>query len=112
MSDSDMPGIARVTPGEAKLIRRIGELAKQLNIYLNHFPRHEKYALSNRIRNTLYEVYDLVVEGEKRYHKKTVLTNLDIAHERLRMQLWLANELGYFCYERGATGRDDALALL
>lgn len=86
---------------EAGLNRKYMEFAKLLNIYLNHFPRHEKYALSNRIRNSAYEIYDLISEGQKRYHKKTTLTELDIAHERLRMQLYLAYELGYFGYKHG-----------
>lgn len=74
-----------------------------MNIYLNHFPKHEKYALANRIRNTAYEVYDLISEGQKRYLKKTTLTSLDIIHEKLRMQLFLANELGYFKFSEGKT---------
>jgi four helix bundle protein len=86
---------------EASLNRKFIEIAKLLNIYLNHFPRHEKYALCNRIRNTAYEVYDLISEGQKRYYKKTTLTELDIAHERLRMQLYLSYELGYFGYRHG-----------
>jgi four helix bundle protein len=86
---------------EAELNRKFVEFAKLLNIYLNHFPKHEKYALANRIRNTAYEVYDLISEGQKRYIKKTTLTNLDIAHEKLRMQIFLANELGYFGYSDG-----------
>ena len=86
---------------EAGLNRKFVEFAKLMNIYLNHFPRHEKYALANRIRNTAYEVYDLISEGQKRYIKKTTLTNLDIAHEKLRMQICLANELGYFGYSDG-----------
>lgn len=81
---------------ETELNRKFIAFAKLLNIYLNHFPKHEKYALANRIRNTSYEVYDLISEAQKRYYKKTTLTDLDIAHERLRMQLFLANELGYF----------------
>jgi len=47
---------------EAKLNRKFMEFAKLLNIYLNHFPKHEKYALANRIRNAAYEVYDYVSE--------------------------------------------------
>jgi hypothetical protein len=74
---------------------------KLLNIYLGHFPRQEKYALSNRIRNTAYEVYDLITEAQKRYYRKTTLTNLDITHEKLRMQLYLAYELGYFRFRDG-----------
>ena len=65
---------------EAGLNRKFMEFIKLLNVYLNHFPKHEKYAFSNRTRNTAYEIYDLIVEGQKRYHKKTTLVNLDIIH--------------------------------
>lgn len=96
---------------EAGLNRKFMEFAKLLNIYLNHFPKHEKYALANRIRNTAYEIYDLISEAQKRYHKKTTLTDLDIAHEKLRMQICLAGELGYFGYADGreATKAHDKL---
>lgn len=86
---------------EANLCRKFMEFSKLLNLYLNHFPKFEKFALEQRIRNTAYEVYDLISEGQKRYHKKTTLSNLDIAHERLRMQLLLAYELGYFRFKDG-----------
>lgn len=95
---------------ETELNRKFVEFAKLLNIYLNHFPKHEKYALANQIRNTAYGVYDLISEGQKRYIKKTTLTNLDIAHEQLRMQIFLANELGYFGFSDGkasAKGREN-----
>lgn len=51
---------------ETELNRKFIEFAKLLNIYLNHFPKHEKYALTNQIRSTAYEVYDLISEGQKR----------------------------------------------
>jgi len=86
---------------EAGLNRKFIEFIKLLNIYLNHFPKHEKYALSNKIRNTAYEVYDYITESQKRYFKKTTLTNLDITHEKLRMQLYLAYELEYFTFKDG-----------
>jgi four helix bundle protein len=92
---------------ETELNRKFVEFAKLLNIYLNHFPKHEKYALANQIRNTAYGVYDLISEGQKRYIKKTTLTNLDIAHEQLRMQIFLANELGYFGFSDGKTTAID-----
>ncbi len=72
------------------------EMMKLLNIYLNHFPKHEKFALALQIRQTAYRVFDLMVECQKRYYKKTSLSELDIKHENLRMQIVLANELGYF----------------
>ena len=40
-----------------------------------------------------------MVEGQKRYYKKTSLTELDVAVERLRMKLLLAYELGYFSHK-------------
>lgn len=89
------------TDAEASLNRKFIEVIRLLNVYLNHFPKHEKYALANRMRNTAYEVYDLITEGQKRYHKKTTLSALDIAHEQLRMQLYLAYELGYFRFKDG-----------
>ena len=92
---------------EAILNRKYIEMVKLLNVYLNHFPRHEKYALANSIRTTAYEVYDLITEAQKRYQKKTTLTSLDIAHEKLRMQIYLANELGYFAFKDGR--RDDEI---
>ena len=93
----------------AALNRKFVEMMQLLNIYLNHFPKFEKYALTNRIRNTSYQMYDYIVEGQKRYHKKTTLTNLDITHEQLRMQLYLANELGYFNFKDGKAIVDSGL---
>lgn len=85
----------------AILDKKYIDMLKLLNIYLNHFPRHEKYGLALRIRNTAYGLYDLIVESQKRYYKKTTLTQMDIAHEQLRMQLRLAHELGYFAFRDG-----------
>jgi len=96
---------------EAELNRKFMEFAKLMNIYLNHFPKHEKYALANRIRNTAYEVYDYITEGQKRYIKKTTMTNLDVAHEKLRMQLHLAYDLGYFQYKGGKREPEQPAAL-
>ena len=87
----------------AILDKKFLEMMKLLDIYLNHFPKHEKYALCNRIRNTAYELYDLIVETQKRYNKKTTMTSMDIAHEKLRMQIRLAFELGYFQFKDGKT---------
>ena len=81
---------------ESNLDKKFIQTMKLLNIYLNHFPSHEKHGLALKIRQTAYEMYDYIVEAQKRYHKKTTLTNLDIKHEQLRMQVRLAFELSYF----------------
>lgn len=83
-------------------------MLKQLNKYLNHFPRSEKYGLSLQIRTAAYEVYGLVVESQKRHHKKTSLSSLDVRHEQLRMFVRLAHELGYFQFKDGSQLQDSA----
>lgn len=92
---------------EAVLVNKMTDLIKLANVNLNHFPRHEKYGLSQQIRNVMYEVYNLIIEGEKRYHKKTSLTELDVKHQQLRMMLKLAYELDYFKYHNGKTDRSQ-----
>lgn len=91
---------------EASLDTKFLDFARQMNLYLNHFPKHERYGLSQQIRNSAYEVYGFIVESQKRYMKKTSLTNLDIAHEKLRMFLRLAFELGYFKFKDGSLSTD------
>lgn len=86
---------------EAQLDRKFLELSKLMNIYLNHFPSHEKYGLALTIRQKAYEMYGYMVEAQKRYHKKTALSNLDICHEQLRMYVRLAHEMGYLGFKNG-----------
>ena len=85
---------------EARLNRKFVDFANQLNLYLNHFPKYEKYGLCLAIRQAVY-VY--IIEAQKRYHKKTTLTNLDVRHEQLRMLIILAHEMGYFGFKDGRT---------
>lgn len=87
---------------EATMDRRFIEMVRLLNTYLNHFPKHEKYGLALEIRRTAYSLYGFITEAQKRYQKKTSLTNMDICHEQLRMFVRLANELGYFEFKDGA----------
>lgn len=88
---------------DTTFMRKFIAFNKQINIYLNHFPKSEKYALSQSIRVDLYKVFDLIIEGQKRYHKKTTLTDLDISFDRLKAKLLLAYHLGYFSFKDGKT---------
>lgn len=92
---------------EAGLHRKLVLFAVQLEMYLAHFPNCHKYTLTQGIRQAYLDVYNLVTECQKRYHKKTTLVQLDIRHEQLRMMLNLAHELGLFGY---SGGRKDAEA--
>ncbi len=87
--------------------RKLVLFAVQLEGYLAHFPNCHKYTLTQGIRQAFVDVYNLVTEAQKRYQKKTTLTQLDIRHEQLRMQVHLAHELGLFGY---SAGKKDAQA--
>lgn len=90
---------------EAGLHRKLVLFAAQLEGYLAHFPNCHKYTLTQNIRQAFLDVYNLVTECQKRYFKKTSLTQLDVRHEQLRMMIHLANELGLFGYSAGR--KDD-----
>lgn len=92
---------------EGEMFDKYRKMIKLLNIHLNHFPRHEKYALSQQIRNCAYEMFGLMIECRKRYHNKTSLRRLDVSHEQLRMFLNLAYELGYYNYKDGKNENTD-----
>lgn len=78
----------------AGMHRKLVLFATQLEGYLAHFPNCHKYTLTQSIRQAFLDVYNLVTECQKRYFKKTSLTQLDVRHEQLRMMIHLANELG------------------
>ena len=85
----------------AVLHARFIDAFKLMNIYLNHFPRHERYGLCQQIRESMYSAYRYFIESNKRYHKKTSLTNLDVRHEQWRMLVNVAYDLGYFDFKDG-----------
>lgn len=92
---------------EAAILHKCREMILLLNVHLNHFPKHEKYGLSQSIRQSAYDVYALLVEGQKRYHNKTSLTKLDVRHEQLRMFVNLAFEMGYYDFHNNKRDRSE-----
>lgn len=96
-----------VHQGEPKLYTKLSELIKLSHIYLNHAPKHEKFGICQNIRQSLYATYELVVESQKKYHKKTTLTNLDIEHEKVKMLYKLFFDLGYFKYKNNKRELSD-----
>ena len=87
---------------EATLNVKFVDFARQMNLYLNHFPQYEKHALCQRIRDDAYKMYEFIIEGQKSYQKKTSLNNLDKKHEQVRMLINLAFELDYFEFTDGS----------
>ena len=70
-------------------------MVKYANAFTKHFPKHEKYVLAEKIRLLTYEVLELVIVVNKKFHKKTDLSNLNVKHEVLRQMVNMSLELGY-----------------
>lgn len=51
-----------------EIIKLCQAIIERINQHLRHFPSHEKYALSQEIRQAMYGMYGLLIECEKKYH--------------------------------------------
>jgi len=77
------------------ITKKIREMIVYNNIMAKQFPKHEKYLLSNKIRELGYNILELSIIINKKFHKKTTLTDLNIKHELLRQLVNLSFELKY-----------------
>jgi len=75
--------------------KQVREMIKYLNIMLIKFPKHEKFLLAGKIRELGYTIFESVIALDKKIHKKTTLTEMNLAHELLRQLVNLAYELKY-----------------
>lgn len=69
------------------------------------FPKYEKYLLANKIRETGYEIFEAAVTVNKRFHKKTTMTEMNVKHELLRQYVNLAFELKYIDLQKHRTSQ-------
>ena len=77
------------------ITKKIRDMIIYNNIMLKQFPKHEKYLLANKIRELGYEIFESAIIINKKFHKKTTFTELNIKHELLRQFVNLAFELKY-----------------
>ena len=69
------------------------------------FPKHEKYLLANKIRETGYDIFEAAITVNKRFHKKTTMTDMNVKHELLRQYVNLAFELKYIDMQKHKTSQ-------
>lgn len=100
-----------IKKNDIKVLYKTKAMIKQLKIYLNHFPKHEKFALTLLIDKSALELYIALIEAVKRKKSSAALYKADNSHEILRMLLNLAFELGYFNYSHGKSKESEAEAL-
>ena len=85
--------------------KKIRDMIVYNNIMLKQFPKHEKYLLANKVRELGYDLLIFAITVNKKFHKKTDLTNLNVKHEILRQLVNLAFELKYIDSQKHKTSQ-------
>lgn len=67
---------------------------------LKNFPRHERYCHAKDIRNSINKALHLIIELNKKYFKKTSLTELDVEIGYLQHLIRKSFELKYINEQR------------
>jgi hypothetical protein len=80
--------------------KKIRDMIVYNNIMLKEFPKHEKYLLANKIRELGYDIFEDAITVNKRFHKKTTMTDMNIKHEALRQLVNLSFELEYISADK------------
>lgn len=81
--------------GHLLIEKKIRDMIVYNHIMTAQFPKHEKYLLANKIRELGYEIFEAAITVNKRFHKKTTFSELNVKHEVLRQFVNLAFELKY-----------------
>lgn len=77
------------------IIKKIREMIKYNNIMLKQFPKEEKFLLANKIRELGYNILEGAIIVNKKFHKKTTISEMNVNHELLRQLINLSHELKY-----------------
>lgn len=77
------------------IVKKIREMLKYNHIMLKQFPKEEKFLLASKIRELGYNIFEGAIVVNKKFHKKTTLSELNVNHELLREMINLAFELKY-----------------
>jgi len=75
--------------------KKIRDMIVYNHIMVAQFPKHEKYLLANKVRELGYDIFEAAVTVNKKFHKKTTMSDLNVKHEVLRQFVNLAFELKY-----------------
>lgn len=84
------------------IFNKIEELSIKGDIYLNHAPKHERYALCQRIKQLTEDLEDAADDAFYTHYKKTSLQKLNSTHRKLKRKWKTFYRKGYFQCKRGA----------
>ena len=69
---------------EMKIQQKVFEMMEYAYVCLQQFPKSEKFALVVDIKRCMNLILERVVEGSKKYYKKTTLQELDVEVTKLK----------------------------
>ncbi|MBR1566395.1 MAG: diversity-generating retroelement protein Avd [Oscillospiraceae bacterium] len=82
-------------PKEFLTLQKVYDMIQYAYTALAQYPKSEKFGLVTDIKRTMDDILGLCIEVQKRHHKKTTLTNLDIAIAKLKAYIRLSSDLKY-----------------
>lgn len=97
MNNESIKSKQEITTKETYIFIAVFDLIKQLDICLRNFPRHEKFCLSQKLRNTAYELNELIYLKIK-FKENISINSIQVKYETLKCSIRLAKHLGYFEY--------------
>lgn len=74
------------------LLEKFEVAIENIYIILRQFPKHEKHAFAADIKQTAWNLYRLIVEYVRKYHKKTTLNRMDVELDVLKAQIRMAHK--------------------
>ena len=77
---------------ELKILQKVYDMILYGTICLRQFPKSEKYALANDIKESMYTMLRLIIAANKKYYKKTTMQDIDVELETLRTLIRLASD--------------------
>lgn len=77
------------------LVKKIRDMILYNHIMVKQFPKHERFLMASKIRELGYELFENAITVNKKFHKKTTLSELNVKHEVLRQFINLSYELKY-----------------
>ena len=75
---------------ELRIRRKCEEMIEYGYVALRQFPKYERHVLAAEIRNSMWSLLRYVIVCNKRYHKKTTMSDLDAELNLLRSQVRVA----------------------
>lgn len=86
--------------GSLIIRKKIEDMIHYGYVAIKRYPKSERYALAADTKEAMYDLLELTIRANKRYHKKTTLQDMDIKLEFLRYLTRLGMELGVLPFKQ------------